>query len=64
VPAPPDLPRPPSKPEEWECCRRGCCPCIFDYYYDALERWETRIRALGHDPAEVLAAREGMTREG
>jgi len=53
----PQLPRPPDKPEAWECCQRGCCPCIFDYYYDALERWETRIRALGHDPAEVLAAR-------
>ena len=26
-----------------------------DYYETALIRWEARIRALGHDPAEVLA---------
>jgi hypothetical protein len=49
-----ELPRPPDKPQDHECCRRGCCPCIFDYYFDALERWEARIRALGHDPAEVM----------
>jgi hypothetical protein len=53
----PQLPRPPDKPEPWECCNRGCCPCIFDYYDDALERWEARVRALGHDPAQVLAAK-------
>jgi len=49
------IPRPPDKLQDYECCGRGCCPCIFDYYYDALERWEARVRALGHDPAEVLA---------
>ncbi len=54
--AEPAYPRPPDKPQDYECCKRGCCPCIFDYYYDALERWETRIRALGGDPAEILAA--------
>jgi hypothetical protein len=50
-------PRPPDRPQDYECCRRGCCPCIFDYYNDAMERWEARVRALGHDPAEILAAR-------
>jgi len=54
VPAP-AYPRPPDKPQDYECCKRGCCPCIFDYYYDALERWETRVRAMGGDPAQVLA---------
>jgi hypothetical protein len=52
----PAYPRPPDKPQDYECCKRGCCPCIFDYYYDALERWETRVRAMGGDPAELLAA--------
>jgi hypothetical protein len=50
-----DFPRPPDKPEDWECCKRGCCPCIFDYYDDAMTRWEARVRALGGDPAVVLA---------
>lgn len=51
----PPLPRPPMKPDPLECCNRGCCPCIFDYYYDALSRWEDRIRARGLDPDAVLA---------
>ena len=51
----PQLPRPPELPDPQSCCQRGCTPCIFDYYDTALERWEDRIRALGHDPAEVLA---------
>ena len=50
-----ELPRPPDKPQDYECCQRGCCPCIFDYYYDALERWETRVEAMGHDPKAMLA---------
>ena len=55
----PDLPRPPQKPDPAECCNSGCNPCILDYYDIALERWENRIRALGHDPAEVLARAAG-----
>ena len=54
--ADPQLPKPPELPDPQSCCQRGCTPCIFDYYDTALERWEGRIRALGHDPAEVLAA--------
>jgi hypothetical protein len=56
-----DLPRPPAKPDPQECCQRGCDPCILEYYEIALERWEARIRALGHDPDEVLARLSGMT---
>jgi len=50
------LPRPPDKPADEECCNRGCCPCIFDYYYDAMERWEAAVRARGGDPKTVLEA--------
>ena len=53
--ADPQLPKPPELPDPLSCCQRGCTPCIFDYYDTALERWEGRIRALGHDPIEVLA---------
>jgi hypothetical protein len=52
---PPDLPRPPEKPHPEECCNRGCCPCIMDYYYDALERWRDVVTAKGADPDAVLA---------
>jgi len=50
------LPRPPYKPHPMECCNRGCCPCIFDYYYDALDRWKATIESRGLDPEAVLKA--------
>jgi len=52
----PRPPRPPLKPDPRECCNRGCCPCIFDYYWDAMERWETAVTRMGLDPASVLKA--------
>ena len=55
-PSVPNLPRPPTRPEEWECCGRGCCPCILDYYEDALARWEAAVRKLGVEPEDALAA--------
>jgi len=50
------VPDPPTRPEPYECCNRGCCPCIFDYYDDALERWKALVTARGLDPEAVLAA--------
>lgn len=53
---PPPLPAPPYKPEPYECCGRGCAPCIFDYYQDALDRYEAALRAAGQDvPAQTAA---------
>jgi hypothetical protein len=49
----PTVPKRPSKPDPMECCRRGCYPCIFDYYDTATERWEARVRALGLDPETI-----------
>jgi hypothetical protein len=48
------VPRPPEKPHPDECCNRGCCPCIFDYYHDAQSRWEALVRQRGFDPDEVI----------
>ncbi|MFQ3245410.1 MAG: hypothetical protein ACI9SP_002058 [Arenicella sp.] len=33
------IPPPPEKPSANECCGGGCVPCIYDYYYDALDKW-------------------------
>lgn len=52
---PPIIPSIPARPHEDECCKRGCDPCIFDYYERALERWSERVRALGADPDAILA---------
>lgn len=54
MPAPP-IPRPPERPDPLSCCGRGCCPCIFDYYDDALARWEAIVRERGVDPKRALA---------
>jgi hypothetical protein len=54
-PEPPQLPTPPNKPEDYMCCQRGCSPCIFDYYWSAMSRWDEAIRALGRDPDAVLS---------
>jgi len=51
------IPDPPTRPEPFECCNRGCCPCIFDYYDDALDRWKAMVAARGLDPEIVLAER-------
>jgi hypothetical protein len=56
MPSAPSFPPPPDKPEDNSCCQRGCSPCIFDYYWDALSRWEQAVRELGGDPDAVLAA--------
>jgi hypothetical protein len=52
---PPALPPSPIRPDDENCCGRGCCPCIFDYYHDALDRWKETVRGLGGDPDDVLA---------
>lgn len=56
------IPKPPPMPDESECCHRGCEPCIFDYYDKAMERWEARVRALGHDPEHLKAQGRGQSR--
>lgn len=35
-------PPPPEKPDPNECCASGCVPCIYDYYYERLEKWEVQ----------------------
>jgi hypothetical protein len=40
-------PRPvaPPEPEPWECCQSGCDPCVYDRYWEALERYERALTA-------------------
>jgi len=40
--------RPPAKPvppDSGECCGIGCAPCIWDYYHQALHRWQQKMAA-------------------
>jgi hypothetical protein len=37
-------PTPPLEPLPEECCGGGCDPCVYDRYYDALERYREALR--------------------
>jgi oxidoreductase family protein len=43
---PKDDPRPvpPPRPADDDCCRKGCTPCIFELYDEAMERYEASLR--------------------
>ncbi|HUM94425.1 MAG TPA: oxidoreductase-like domain-containing protein [Candidatus Competibacter sp.] len=36
-------PIPPKPPVEGECCERGCERCMWVYYREALQRYETAL---------------------
>ena len=36
-------PLPPREPALDECCQRGCEPCVFDRYHEALERYQRAL---------------------
>ena len=42
----PGIPPRPKQPDPYECCGRGCGPCIHDYHARALARWEQRVAEL------------------
>ena len=41
-----ELPPKPKEPESYECCGRGCDPCIYDYYAKSLARWQKKVAAF------------------
>ena len=38
-------PTPPREPEPGECCQSGCEPCVYDLYWEAVERYERALAA-------------------
>jgi hypothetical protein len=38
-------PVPPVCPDDNECCRSGCDPCIFDLYAEEMERYRAALHA-------------------
>ena len=38
-----EMPQPPREPEPYECCQSGCNPCVYDRYWEALERYERAL---------------------
>jgi hypothetical protein len=40
-----EKPTPPREPAPEECCGKGCTPCVFDVYAEALERYNAELEA-------------------
>lgn len=38
-------PSPPPEPEPGACCQSGCDPCVFDLYWEAVDRYEQALAA-------------------
>jgi hypothetical protein len=38
-------PEAPPAPEAGECCRSGCERCVYDVYWEAMERYEVALQA-------------------
>lgn len=59
-----ELPDPPTRPLDSECCGNGCSPCVFDIYDEEMEQWqkfcamssEERVAILNKEPKVQLAA--------
>jgi hypothetical protein len=45
APDPLPKPQPPREPEAWECCQSGCDPCVYDRYWEAVDRYEQALAA-------------------
>jgi hypothetical protein len=41
APAPPVAP---VQPDLDDCCNRGCYPCVFDTYDDAMDRYRSALK--------------------
>ncbi|MGE5526673.1 MAG: oxidoreductase-like domain-containing protein [Rhodospirillaceae bacterium] len=57
-------PVPPVEPEPWQCCGSGCDPCVYDTYWQQLERYEQELerwreRAAGRSGGERSAFDKG-----
>ncbi len=37
-----DLPAPPEQIDPQTCCGRGCYPCMYTYYFSAVDAWQAK----------------------
>jgi hypothetical protein len=50
-----EKPTPPREPEPEECCGKGCTPCVFDVYAEALERYKAELKKFQEEEARARA---------
>lgn len=49
-----ELPEPPTKPLDLECCGNGCSPCVFDIYDEEMEKWHRLCSMTNEERAAIL----------
>ena len=49
-----ELPEPPAKPLDSECCGNGCSPCVFDIYDEEMEQWQRLCTMSSEERAAAL----------
>ena len=47
----------PTEPEPGACCQSGCEPCVYDLYWEAMDRYE---QALADWEKRTSAARSNV----
>ena len=64
-----EIPKPPTRPLDSECCGNGCSPCVFDVYDEEMERWQKLCTMSKDERAaalckqkEQLAVVDGLSR--
>jgi oxidoreductase family protein len=45
-------PQAPREPDPQECCGKGCTPCVFDVYAEALQRYRTQLEEFNRARAK------------
>lgn len=64
-----ELPEPPTRPLDSECCGNGCTPCVFDIYDEEMEQWrklctmsrEERAATLMNKETQQLSVTDGLS---
>ena len=47
-------PVPPREPLPEECCGKGCSPCVFDSYAEALEKYRAALETRRNPKSKKL----------
>jgi hypothetical protein len=50
-----EKPTPPREPAPEECCGKGCTPCVFDTYAEAMERYRAELKKFLEEDARAKA---------
>jgi len=49
-----ELPEPPAKPLDSDCCGNGCIPCVFDIYDEEMAQWQKLCEMSSEERATAL----------